>query len=441
MRNTTEENLKSEAGPRQSFFIERCLLAFIVVLSSGAIMHFLFGAPVSKTLGAPRPGYFSGLLGDYSNFATEFLYVVVGVVLTLRLVSRNAMRGAIRGFRRNVILVSFFALALLSSQWSFSPLGSVKRSLALLLLMYFAVVFSESFSMKEQRRIVGLTLFGIVAASLVFELGRRFTGMGAYSMRWCGLFTQKNGFGWAAGLGLLCFLPGSWAPRESGGFTLKVRALAIFVFAVAIVLSGSVGAIVAVACSFLVFMSSQLLRSDKPAWCYPVGGLAILTELGGGLAVAVWPSGILQWLGRDATLTGRTELWSGLLDCLSRRPFLGLGYASFWTPHENPFLHEIWQSTGYVLFSAHNGYLEVALGCGIVGLVLLAVFLMCYFLRAQRYFWVFSDRAAAAWPISVLAFMVVGNAVHSMFFEFNEVRWFFFLLVFVQLKGAMSDYE
>jgi O-antigen ligase len=71
-------------------------------------------------------------------------------------------------------------------------------------------------------------------------------------------------------------------------------------------------------------------------------------------------------LGRDATLTGRTNIWDAVLST-DVNPVLGTGYESFWL---GPRLDQVWRKAGAVN-QAHNGYLEFYLNFGIMGLCLL----------------------------------------------------------------------
>jgi exopolysaccharide production protein ExoQ len=65
------------------------------------------------------------------------------------------------------------------------------------------------------------------------------------------------------------------------------------------------------------------------------------------------------------TLTGRTELWRGLLRYVYEQPLLGFGYGGFWTPQR---LTALTQREGWVFGSAHSEYFEIVLSVGVVGL-------------------------------------------------------------------------
>ena len=82
---------------------------------------------------------------------------------------------------------------------------------------------------------------------------------------------------------------------------------------------------------------------------------------------AVYYREILLLLGKDPTLTGRTGIWKLVIASAVKRPILGFGYRAFWTGLQGESAHlaltEGWSPTG-----AHNGFLDVWLNLGLVGL-------------------------------------------------------------------------
>jgi len=78
-------------------------------------------------------------------------------------------------------------------------------------------------------------------------------------------------------------------------------------------------------------------------------------------------SGVLkESLGRDATMSGRTEGWPVMLSVPNNR-LVGAGYESFWL---GPRLLTLWEAFGG---EAHNGYIEMLLVLGWLGVALLGV--------------------------------------------------------------------
>ena len=79
-------------------------------------------------------------------------------------------------------------------------------------------------------------------------------------------------------------------------------------------------------------------------------------------------SAVLEASGRDSTLTGRTGIWQTVLN-EPINPLLGTGYASFWLGDRLQRIWELYPNTP--LLQAHNGYIEVYLNLGLVGVALL----------------------------------------------------------------------
>jgi exopolysaccharide production protein ExoQ len=73
-----------------------------------------------------------------------------------------------------------------------------------------------------------------------------------------------------------------------------------------------------------------------------------------------------------ATLTGRIPLWEVLLSEFGHHPWIGAGFAAFWSPDN---LYRIEQLAGFSATSAHNGFAEELLNTGVVGLAILLTFL------------------------------------------------------------------
>src|SRR5262249_18406741 len=105
-------------------------------------------------------------------------------------------------------------------------------------------------------------------------------------------------------------------------------------------------------------------------------------------------------LGRDTTMTGRTDLWDAVLP-LNPNPLLGAGYESFWLGDR---LKALWTRFWWQPNQAHNGYLEVYLNLGLLGLLLVGVFLLTSYQRIWRPTNAvgFASLSLAIWTITLL---------------------------------------
>jgi O-antigen ligase len=70
-------------------------------------------------------------------------------------------------------------------------------------------------------------------------------------------------------------------------------------------------------------------------------------------------------------LTGRVPLWQALIEQVWQHPWLGAGFAAFWSPVH---ISELASTAVSGRASAHNGYLEELVNTGFVGLTILLAF-------------------------------------------------------------------
>ena len=93
-------------------------------------------------------------------------------------------------------------------------------------------------------------------------------------------------------------------------------------------------------------------------------------------------------LGRGSGLTGRTDIW-GRAIAAADNPIIGTGFESFWNAKRRESREGL-RGLGFTdmsnLVSAHNGYLEVYLDIGLVGLCLIVLVLISGYRRAYEAF-------------------------------------------------------
>ncbi len=147
----------------------------------------------------------------------------------------------------------------------------------------------------------------------------------------------------------------------------------------------------------------------------------------------------------DTTLTGRTILWRFLFEEFSFHPWLGIGFGSFWgTGDTSPavvfgaeFISRINQG--------HNGYLDILLTTGVVGLILFSIFMMSTFLYGIRM--LYYDKLTGsnnAGAIEFLLYIIFAAVPHditeSSFLRGSSILWFFFLLAyFIFIRGQYRN--
>jgi exopolysaccharide production protein ExoQ len=227
----------------------------------------------------------------------------------------------------------------------------------------------------------------LIPLSIVFiryfpELGRRYS-IHSGELEITGVTTQKNSLGAMIVVCGLIFL-WDWLENSRPGATPRTRNARLLTLGLAL------------AAGWLLWQSD----SKTSLTCVIVGGLLItavrlpllhrrISAMGPAflvLGVACYfldlsfgfSTALVSSLGRDMTFTGRTEVWHALLG-LHIDPLFGTGFMSLW---DDPQLRG--RLPEWVAGSAHNGYLEIYLAGGIVGVAFLALMLLVTGLRLNQ---------------------------------------------------------
>ena len=89
---------------------------------------------------------------------------------------------------------------------------------------------------------------------------------------------------------------------------------------------------------------------------------------------------VVSALGRDPSLTDRTEVWADAIR-LQPHPFVGAGFESFWLGTR---LETLWAKWWWRPGQAHNGYIETYLNLGLIGLSILVALIVSTFFKIKR---------------------------------------------------------
>jgi O-antigen ligase len=111
---------------------------------------------------------------------------------------------------------------------------------------------------------------------------------------------------------------------------------------------------------------------------------------------------IITSLGRSPDLTTRVPMWEMLLS-LGTNPLIGVGYESFWSGER---FNSIWRTYPGII-QAHNGYVDLYLNLGIIGLLLIVSSIIIGIANAFRK--LESDYAIALLRIAFIIAVVLNN--------------------------------
>jgi O-antigen ligase len=277
--------------------------------------------------------------------------------------------------RSNKAILLYFGYCLISVLWSDYPDVSFKRWFrAVGDLVMVLVVLSDPIWVPAFRRLFARLGFLLVPLSVLLiryfpDMGRTYAKDGSPS--WTGASTDKNA------LGMLCLVFGLAAifrfmtvfDEQKTGRARPLIAQAILI-ALTAYLTHEAHSATALACFILagsLMVLTYLFRWARKPVCLNVMVVGVLAVAVSALFLGVG-TGLVHGLGRESTLTGRTSIWHAALGQV-RNPLLGTGFESFWL---GPRLRRVSIEINQGVNEAHNGYIEVYLNLGWVGLAALA---------------------------------------------------------------------
>jgi exopolysaccharide production protein ExoQ len=312
-------------------------------------------------------------------------------------------------FVRNPFLMAFLLFALVSVVWSDFPFVSFKRWFRDLgNYLAILVVLSDAHPLEAVRIFLRRLYYLLIPLSILLvkyyaQLGKHYS-IWSGAAEYVGVATSKNT------LGALCLFSGiyffwdtvtRWSERKERQtkriILVNVAFLAMTMWLLVMSQSATSRVCLIIGCLVILMAHSEsskrhpnLLKVLMPTCFFGYLILAFGLDLNSNFAGAV---------GRDPSFTGRTNIWQAVLST-NTNPLIGTGYSSFWLGSR---LGQVWRMAGPVNES-HNGYLEIYLNLGIIGLVLLAALLISSYKATCRNLTEFSSLgslSAALWTIAL----------------------------------------
>lgn len=287
-------------------------------------------------------------------------------------------RQLVRVASRQPLILAFVAWVTLSLAWSDDPQLTMRRIVGLICTTALGFFLGMRLDMAALLRLLGWAMAFAILASVVAAV--LFPSFGVMSSvddgAWRGIFSHKNELGRTMGIALIVFTCLLWEYRQNRVIYLLLLSLGVAL----LVLSRSMTSIFVAAATLCFGLYWR-------AWLRPAQKVVLLALLLlAGLAATVFlqsrTDAIFALVGRDSSLTGRVPLWQHSADAVLQRPLLGAGWDAFWPGTGGDYIRSLvhWDAP-----HAHNGFLEISLNIGLIGLV---IFLICNFdcfRRAVRY--------------------------------------------------------
>jgi exopolysaccharide production protein ExoQ len=381
----------------------------------------------------------SGDLKDGDWRIQIILAVFYGAVFAIGVLHLNS---TIQAALRAPGLIALLGLAGASALWASLPTVALRRAGGVLGASLFGVVLASRLAFQEQLLLLRKVLrFATVCCLALWVLklttNMDFVTMGQSSNPMAdgvdadalrGIFGHKNGLGAMMALAILV----DWHLPVRGTLAKTIRIGWFCGYAALLYWANSATALVACVATLGILYTVKKFRNQY-GLLFP---LLSLGSLIGAAVLGLFRDEAMQVLGRSSDLTGRTDLWQWVIVMIMKRPWLGYGYSSFWRGGSDES-DVIESHIGWSPIYAHNGYLELALSLGIIGLL---IFL---FVIGQG-LWRAVIRAKNAqdlqdlWPLAFLVFFVLHNFGECTILLQNNLEWALCIAVIIRSHPAYA---
>ena len=292
--------------------------------------------------------------------------------------------------RDNKWLFIFYLFWLMSIMWSDYPLITSKRLFKDVgNVIMVLVVLTEREPSEAIRAVCARLVYVSIPLSILLyrfypDLGRAYVGYKGDTQMFVGVATHKNTLGVLALVGTLFLL---WDFIERRGhqngaaekLSFASRGLVLLMCWYVLLRINSVTSLVCAVFGstlLIVFCVPSVRRNPGRVEVFGLSTVMILWLFDSMFNIK---EVFLQSLGRDVTLTTRTDIWSIVMPYQDNL-LVGVGFNTFWVGQR---LMSLFEKVGGII-QAHNGYLETYLNVGLVGVGLLLVLLLSGYMRIRK---------------------------------------------------------
>ncbi len=305
-----------------------------------------------------------------------------------------------------------------SAQWSLEPDITQRRTIALVVPTLFALFLAARYDWRGLLRLIAWVSLILAGGSLLAAVAVPSFGVdhGVHVGAWKGLFFEKNALGGFMVRGALACLCVMTFTPERWWFWLGGALLCGFL----VVMSTSTTAILGLLAVFAGFAAICFLRRGPihavaGLWLAVAAGIVVL------VAFAIDPDMFFNAVGKDSSLTGRTNIWAALLRQVAHRPWEGFGYGAFWRSAPNGPAAWVAKEADWPVLAADNAWAEILVQLGWTGVILFALTLAAFIPLALVS--LFRRGPGGLWATLFLTTLMMTTITESVLLKQNDLTW------------------
>lgn len=388
---------------------------------------------------------FSGAIGgfiaeDNPLSIIKIIFAYIGHFVTLLLII-GRWKKVLAIVRKEKVLWVLLGITLASPLWSDMPLITLEHTMSLFRVTVFGIYFATRFNIKEQLQLLAWTFsiaailslfvclavphYGVVGVGLI--VGQEEI---VHTGTWRGIYIHKTFLGSIMSIASLIFLFCGIGKYKYPWIIWACFFLTIFL----LLRSTTTAALGILLIIMMMIPCCRLLRINFTLFLSLFCGLFLLASTAS-TAIATNADSIFNSIGKEPTISGRTLLWPLLLDQIWKRPWLGYGYGTFWEGGWEGQPSDIWRGLigGFEPPHAHNGFLELWVDIGLIGLAIFTVSFATVLWRSLV--WLQKNKSVEGIvPIILLTQIILLNLTESYLMR-SDIYW----LLYVTLTLSMHQ--
>lgn len=387
----------------------------LIFYSSGPLPLILSG-------GAGQGDDLTPVSTDYSILQSMFFvsYLIVALLVVFQ------WKKALYALKKNWTISLLMVIALASAIWTFIPAQTLVRSIALVGTSLFGLYLAIRYTLQEQLRLLGWSFVVIIIMSFLFAIAIPTFGMmpgGVHAGAWRGIYVHKNVMGKVMVVGAIVFWVLATNPKEKSWLTW-IDWIGFGLSFGLVLLSKSSSSMINFITIFALVPIYHAL-----SWRYYLMVPTLITTITVGGGLSLWFSAnaatLLDGIGKDATLTGRADMWPYIIEMIEKHPWLGYGYNGFWGDANAPAAY-VWSAAKWMPPNSHNGFLDLWLELGLLGVIVFAIGFGQTLLRTLV--WVRTNKSRESlWFLLYLTNLGLSNLSESSLLNRNDMFWLLYV--------------